>query len=62
MFHHRLTILCLVDCSFLITWKSPFFIEGVSGVLFHFYLIFDKDIVDPDQTPHSLILYCLPIF
>ena len=35
-----LTHICLVDLPILINWTVPFF--GVSGVLFHLYLIFDR--------------------
>ena len=30
-----------MDSSILINWMSPFPVEGVLGVLFHFYFSFD---------------------
>ena len=38
-----LTHICPVDYSILINWTSPFPVLGVSGVLFHLYLIFDRN-------------------
>ena len=38
-----LNLICLVDFSNLINWTSPFPILGVSGVIFHFYFIFDRN-------------------
>ena len=39
--------------------------KGVWCTLIHFYSIFDRNSVDPDQTPHSaaadLGLHCLPM-
>ena len=32
-----------VDFSIIIKWTSPFPILGVSGILFHFYSIFDRN-------------------
>ena len=44
--------ICLVDLSVLINWTSSFPIVGVSGVLFHFYFIFEK------KNPVSKIWVC----
>ena len=38
-----LTHICLSDLSVLIDWMSPFPILGVSGVLFRFYFIFNRN-------------------
>ena len=40
-----------VDSSTVICWMSPFVILWVSGLLCHFYSIFDGKTVDPDQMP-----------
>ena len=58
-----------MDCAILFNWMSPFPILGVSGILFHFSFILNRNSckqtsVDPDQTPHSVAsdlgLHCLP--
>ena len=64
-----LTHCILVDSSTIICWTSPFVILGVSGLLCHFYSVFDEspvtNNVDPDQMPHhvavDLGLHCLPM-
>ena len=38
-----LTNICFVDLSILISWTNPFPILGVSGVLFHFYFILNRN-------------------
>ena len=48
-----LTHICPVDYSILINWSSPFPILGVAGVIFHFYLIFDRN--SYKQTVKTLI-------
>ena len=59
-----------MDYAILINWTSPFPILGVSGVIFHFYFIFDRNfcmqkIADPNPMPRSvafdLVLHCLPM-
>ena len=55
--------ICLMDFSILINWTSPFRILGVSGVLFHFYSILNRN--SCKQTVKTLIwpdlgLHCLP--
>ena len=52
------THICLVDSSILISWTSPFPILGVSGVLFHFFLIFDRN---SHSVASDLGLHCLPM-
>ena len=46
-----------MDLSILKILTNPFWILGVSGVIYHFYLILDrksfKQTVDPDQTLRS---------
>ena len=42
-----------MDLSILIIWMSPFRISEVSGVLFHFYFIFDRN--SCQQTVKTLI-------
>ena len=51
---------CLVDPSILISWRSPFPILGVSGVLLSFLFNFEcvyllANSVDPDQMPRSAL-------
>ena len=48
-----LTYICLMDLSILIICMSPFRILGVSGVLYHFYLILDRKYFK--QTVQTLI-------
>ena len=48
-----LTRICLVDFSILIKWASPFPISGVSGLLLHLYLIFNRN--SCKQTVKTLI-------
>ena len=64
-----LTHCILVDTSSVICWMSPFVILGVSGLLCHFYSIFDgksceQTNVGSDQMPHyvasDLGLHCFP--
>ena len=38
-----LTHICLLDFSILIKWTSQFPVLGVSGILFHLYLIFNRN-------------------
>ena len=55
-----LTLICRVDYSILISRTSPFPFLGMAGILFHFYLIFDrnscKQTVKTDQMPRSASL------
>ena len=66
-----LTLFCLVYLSILINSMSPLPILEMSGILFHFYLIFDRNLCK--QTVETLIrcrilqhlictsgLHCLP--
>ena len=64
-----LTLICPVDLSILINWKSPFPNLGVSGVSFHFSSFSNRFLLtnseDLYQTLHSaasdLGLHCLPV-
>ena len=42
-FESLLTHICPVEFSIVIKWTSPFPVLGMSGVLFHFYSIFDRN-------------------
>ena len=49
----NITHICLMDFSILINWTSPFWIIGVSDVLFHFYSISNRN--SCKQTVKTLI-------
>ena len=59
-----LTLFRPVDLSILINWQSKFPNSEVSGVNFHFYVVSNRNGVDPDQTSRfaasDLGLDCLP--
>ena len=66
---NKITHICLVDPSILISWTSPYPILGVSGVLFHCYFISNRYFCSQTVTTltrHSaasdLALYCLPMY
>ena len=51
-----------MDPSSVVYWTSPFVILGMSGLICHFYSIFDWKIllannVDTDQTPYYVGSY-----
>ena len=68
-FTKLLTRLCRVDSSTITLWTGPFPVEGWSGNLYYYHVLWKRFIsnesVDPDQTPHSaasdLVLHCLPM-
>ena len=47
-----------VDLSILINWMSPFPISEVSGVLFNFYLSFDKNYCRLYEPRHEKTCFC----
>ena len=51
-----------MDFPILINWTSPFFIEGVFGVLFHLYQIpVSKQCSPWSDAAYDLGLPCLPM-
>ena len=67
--HNFFTVIQFIFCLSSVIGR-PFLIYGVSGVVFHFYLIFYRNFlyansVDPDQMPHSAAsdmgLHYLPV-
>ena len=59
-----LTLFCPLDYAILICtiWISPFSFSGVSGVVFHFYFISNRNSFNTNSTDPAasdLVLHCL---